>query len=568
MNSKLKIKLTIKITILLFLACNMSAIFSAMKKAEEIHQQALDQADEIDLIIELLAEAANKGKFNQKNKKESLIRLNNMRNALNIIKNTNSNAPKILRVNEIIINSLEFMATYNFGNIPNIKNMILRNPAQALTTEETQEKLLLHEKKIENIQKTFKNIGLSRVNRAIKKLEKIVIKLNIHKAAYRLIPYALIILYITNIDRIRNNISFIPKIFGDVIFSIKKSLGIAPLVTQDTTSSTNQESNNDESQTQNNNQIISDKCEIGNLIKFEIGPVIQWAPAGFLLSLIKNDWADFSKIAKKYINATYLKLKNQTLDEDTIFSKPLLSSESLDVLEIPEFKNLKNSFKYKHLFNLAAHCVEKSYLLVGPLTDGFYIADILCGQLSKELNKDCQIIKLNASDFVPPKKLKDSTFDKEDKIASVLEDAKEQDLCIVVIDDIDWIYKQKERTIAKLDKFLEDSLKEDNMIVIGLTERVDEVGDSAKNKLIKIEIENPNYQQRVKFIKAQLRDDHAAQNMDIEIIAKQTETYTLADLKKIVKDAYTISYAEHKPFNKKHLAQSLAKMAKSKKMII
>lgn len=574
MEVNFKFRLTISVIIMLLLPGSANPNGSVKQNPEEIHQQALDQADEIDLVVELLAEAANKGKFNQKNKKDSLHRFGNMRNAINTVKDSSSdNLTRILSTNEVMIKSLEFMTDNNFKVIPNISNvMVLRRPGKPLSITESQEKLKINNKKLETIQKKFKNLGLSTLNIATRKFEKIIKNFNIHKAIYRISPYALIMLYIMYVSRkeeLEYFTSFLPEIARNPILAIKQKLmGTGPSVAKEELNKDNKTK-----EVHKVNQFESGPLselhklvQTGNLIEVEIGPILKWSPVTFLLGLIKNDWADLTSIVKKNINYLFLKLKNETIDDDTVFNKPTLSPDSLDVFEIPELKNLKNYLKYKDLFNLADHSIDRSYLFVGPQTAGYYMADILCAQLSKELNNDCRITQLNASDFVPSKKSKkDDSSDKEDKLATILADAKKHDFSIIVINDIDWISKQKGLTIVKLDKFLEDTSKKDNVIVIALTEKIEKVGDSAKNKLVQLNIDNPTYEQRIKFIKAQLRTDHAAQDIGIETIAKQTENHTLADLKKIVQDAYTIAYAEHKPFNKRHLAQSAAKMTSKRK---
>ena len=460
-----------------------------------------------------------------------------------------------------MIRGLEFMTDHNFNLVPNItSDMVLKRSVRSLSTAETQEKLQGNEKRLGTIQKSFKNIGLSKVNILVRKSEKIIKKFNLHKTAVRLSPYGLILLYMIYVTRTPNLESVTDRLPGALawfITSIKSLIGTAPYVKQESS---------DAEEVQDRNQFepgsfsnAQDLLQTGNFLKIEIEPILKWAPATFLLGLISKDLKDLTSSAKKKISNLYSKLKNEKIDEDTSFDKPSLNHESLDLFEIPEFKNLKNYFKYKKLFDLAKHSVDKSFLFIGQQETGYHMSDILCAQLSKELNKDCRLVHINASNFAASNKTGD---DKEDKLSEILKDAKKNDISCVVIDDIDWIYGQKERTLAKLDKFLDATSKKSNIIVIGLTDKPAKMRSNSKNPFVKIHINDLNHEQRVKFLKAQLKPEHAGRDLDIETIAKQTENCNLTDLKKIVQNAYTISYGEHKPLNKQHLALSVAQLSK------
>ena len=87
----------IYIFVMLLLFGNINGQNPQDKNTLELHQQALDQTDEIDLIFELLEEAANKDKLNIKNKKDVLGKFESIRNIINIIKDTReANLPKII----------------------------------------------------------------------------------------------------------------------------------------------------------------------------------------------------------------------------------------------------------------------------------------------------------------------------------------------------------------------------------------------------------------------------------------------------------------------------------------
>lgn len=551
-------KQILRALVMLLLFGNLTAQGSSQDTLD-LHQQALDQTDEIDLIYELLAEATNKGNLNQKRKQECRDKFGKIRNIISTVKDTPAaNLPKILSTNEVMMQSLEFMANHNFQLIPTITGPMILRRSKSLSTSEAQKKLLVTKKKLVAIQKNFKNIGMSGLNMVVRRSEKIIKKFKVHKVVPRLTPYTLILLYmmyVTRLENLKPIEKYIPRPLSSLVTAIKNLMGTAPFVRQE--SSTAKEVQDRSQYEPGPLSSLQALLQGGNFLKIDIEPIIRWAPATFLLGLISKDVTDLAKAIKKKTKNIYSKLKNEKIYDESAFSKPDLSADSLDILEIFEFRNLENYFKYKKLFNLAKHAVDKAYLFIGSQETGHYMVDTLCAQLCKDLNSDCRLVRLNASDFVSSPKI-----DKDDKLSKILSDAKKHDINFILIHDIDWIYKQKELSIARLDKFLDDVSKKSNIILVGLTDRPDAVRLGAKNNLAKLTINNPNYEQRIKFIKAQLRAGHTIQEIDIEDIAKRTENYTLGELKKLVQTAYTLSYAEHKPFNKKYLVLSADQMPK------
>lgn len=566
--SNFKFKIIIAVISLLFLSEIQG---NGLNQNSEIYKQSLDQADEIDLILELLTEAMNKGKLSQKNKKESLKKLANMRTIINDFKDTTSQNPaQIIGINEIMLSGLQVMTTNNFKAIPDINNnLIVRRTKNPISTSEAQAKLELNTNKLNNIQRSFKHFGLSAINIVARSADKIITKFSVDKILSRLTPYALILVYmiwITRQDELNQITSYLPEPIVKLINLIKKLIGTPFYVKQEVSTDKNQDRKVDDYHQFEDGAIPNpNKLNFGNLLKIEIEPILKWAPAATLLAMTGKDWTDSIKYLKKKFNFLYSRLKNEKFEDDNIFGKPTLSHDSLDLSAIPEFKAIINYFKYKHLFDLADHSIDKSYILVGHQLTSYLMADILCAKLAKELENDCRIVQLNASDFLA-KKASESDSE-EDKLKVTLNNSKKYDVNIIVIKDLDWIYKQKGQAVAKLDKFLSDLESKNNTILIALTNKIDEVGDNSKNKLSRFDINNLNEDQRSRFIKSQLRPDHAEQDMDLETISKQTENCNLAELKRMVKNAYTLSFTEHKPFSKKHLEQSVEDMLAKKNQI-
>jgi len=567
MSSKFKFSLIFPAIVMLVTSANLLAMNSVQQDFAELQQQALDQTDEINLIIELLEVAASNGKFNTPNEKDSLPKFGKIRKVISSVMDSD-NIPTILGINELMIRSLEFMTGNNFTTIPTINtdSPIVRRASKQLSAREAQEKLQANKKKLETIQKRFANIGLSQLNIIARKSEKFIKKFKIHKTFYRIAPYTLILLYmayVTRLDEVKSITTYMPNALATVINNIKRFIGTAPYI---------KPGDGDAPEVQDRNQFeagqmseIHTILQTGNFLKIEIEPIVKWAPATFLLGLVTKDWKDLTSFIKKKFKYLSSKLKRETIEEDTIFSKPTLNPEGLDLFEVPEFKNIKNYFKYKKLFDLADHPIDKSYLFIGAPATGDVMVEIFAAQIAGELNTDCRIVRLHASDFVPPKETENSTFDKEDMLSKVLTDAKKHDICFVIINDIDWIYKQRERTKARLDKFLDDISKKTKVIMIALTDNSNKARALGETRFTKLQMDDLNYEQRIKFIKAQLRADHARQDMGVEEIAQQTENWSLSDLKKIIQNAYTLAYTEHKPLSKKQLIASMRHITKKLK---
>jgi hypothetical protein len=233
MDNYFKLRIIIPILTLLFISAINS---SGLNQNSEIYQKALDQADEIDLILELLTEATNKDKLGQKIKKDSLIKLGNMRNIINDFKDTSENPTQIININEVMLSGLQLMTNNHFKAMPDINSsLIVRRARNPLSTSAAQAKLELNANKLNNIQKSFKNFGLSVINIGARSADKIVTRFSIDKIAWRLTPYVLIMLYMvyvthkTELEQIK---SYLPKPIADAITFIKDFIGTAPYISK------------------------------------------------------------------------------------------------------------------------------------------------------------------------------------------------------------------------------------------------------------------------------------------------------------------------------------------------
>ncbi|KAI0079953.1 AAA-domain-containing protein [Panus rudis PR-1116 ss-1] len=115
--------------------------------------------------------------------------------------------------------------------------------------------------------------------------------------------------------------------------------------------------------------------------------------------------------------------------------------------------------------------------------------------------------------------------------------------CVVFIDEIDALFGARERgggdyahrgTITEFMQEMDGlrSSKEDNVIVIGATNRPFDLDDAVLRRLPRrILVDLPGEREREEILKILLRDEKLAPDVDLKVLAKKTESFSGSDLK-------------------------------------
>ncbi|KAF9483922.1 AAA-domain-containing protein [Pholiota conissans] len=199
-------------------------------------------------------------------------------------------------------------------------------------------------------------------------------------------------------------------------------------------------------------------------------------------------------------------------------------------------------------------------LLFGPPGTG---KTLLVRALAKEAG--CRMLAISPSDVMDM-----YVGEGEKLVKAVFSLARRLSPCVVFLDEIDALFgarvsaRETGSAIAHrgvITEFMQEmdglkSSKEDNVIVIGATNRPFDLDDAVLRRLPRrLLVDLPGEKERLGILKILLRDETLADDVDIEALAKKTEGFSGSDLKHLCVSAALDSVKEHTqlPWASRHI---------------
>lgn len=198
-------------------------------------------------------------------------------------------------------------------------------------------------------------------------------------------------------------------------------------------------------------------------------------------------------------------------------------------------------------------------LLYGPPGTGkTYLSKALAGELGYNY------IEINPSDIVSGK-----VAELPNKINEVFQEAREYQPTVVFIDEIDAIAAERSSSdtrtenqgVNELLQQLSDLNESDNdVVVIAATNRPDKLDDALirTGRLdIKEEVPNPDAEARAVILYKQVQDRPVGDDVDWELLAKETEGLSASDLEAIAEQAARNALEDDEPIHHEHLLEAI-----------
>jgi cell division protease FtsH len=248
-------------------------------------------------------------------------------------------------------------------------------------------------------------------------------------------------------------------------------------------------------------------------------------------------------------------LKNSNITLSSWTGSPEIFEECTEIVSY-----LKNNTLYK---NIGAE-IPKGILLEGPPGTGKTL-------LAKAIASECDayFIPVAASEFVEIFVGMGAT-----RVRSLFKEARENKPCIIFIDEIDAVGRQRgaginmanderEQTLNQLLAEMDGFGQNDGLLVMAATNRKD-VLDKALlrpgrfDRILKVPL--PDKDSRKKILELYLNSKKTDSNIDLENLAEITTGFSGADLKNIINEAAIIAVRETKNYiNEKHMLESFEK---------
>lgn len=262
---------------------------------------------------------------------------------------------------------------------------------------------------------------------------------------------------------------------------------------------------------------------------------------GKMKSSYLSFWENLQGI-KKTPNRSYQIINDITLDDER-----LIGIES----QVDELKQLVNYITNPELFDKSNAAPSKGILLEGPSRCGkTHTARALAGSINKALkaNENTKNLRLGFKeiDFL-------EVVSNKDLLTGIIEQARASAPCILFIDEMHNIPLQTKDSITILTEFLTalDKLNSSNngvksaVIVVAATNKA-ELLDSALIQAGRfgkvITFEKPNFEQRKRYFEVHCKYHYInTENIDLDLLAKETQGCTYGDLNEIIKSGKNLA---------------------------
>ncbi len=511
--------------------------------------QELKQLNKISSMIQYLASSANKGNINIKNNDIFRDWIFSIQENIRIIEKSYSLPINKEQLNYIatctkeLTKNLVEALTENCAQLEEFKLPVYRNNMYA-SKEAINNKIQDNAASINHLEKLTYEIGLTNLNKVTRKIDKFIDDSNLITPLKRMIPATCIsalALFFTPEEIVPEYLLPLKKnkIIGSFDYKAKDMTvlealfsreGIIPLI-----------------------EPISKTVLILSLLltKSDSIPYL-----GTVKSMTRSWWNKCKGFGyeDKGTNA-YQVIDNLTLDDEC-----LVGLES----QVEELKKLVLYVTNPEMYDRSGSNLEKGILLVGPSRNGkTYLAKALSGSINKELKKAGRHSNMKFKEL----KYREIEWNSEG-IKKEIEKAKRDAPCIIFFDEIHTLHLQVKEGSDVLQTFLtgmsgiNDEADFKHQVIFLAATNQPWLLDSAliqSGRFGKvITVETPLLENRKKYLEIILKQNSInTTNINLELLAEQTEGCSYGDLATIIKAAKFDAQSTAKGVSQEHLQNAI-----------
>lgn len=536
---------------------------SRAKKLNMLLEQQFTQLDEINSILQYLAQAINKGAIKVKDKKVVQNWLEDQQRIIRSIEKSTIFPPEESRLHQLtnniqlLINHIIQTINNKFKNLEDFKLVeepVKRNKTDIATIEENiDDNISL----IETLRQTANSSGLSTINIIARRIDSINNQYKITKTIEYL-PATILAgataLYFTP-----------AKYFTDIPFlgRAKTWLGTSNFTDPDPKKATKSVKNNHGDGYYN---------RMVNLIASkETKALFPTLTVVMSLLMSKNSWHPETAALREKCRQYWDKLKGFSINDNhtyNVIKDITLDDEQLVGLDgqVEELRNLVRYITDPEIYDRTNSNLDKGVLLTGPTRCGkTFAAKALCGTLNKALSEKGSNTEFKFREI----KWGEVKWSSEG-IKTLIEQAKKNAPCILFIDEIHNLPLQTKEGGEILTEFLvgmsgvnSENDARHQVILLAATNQP-EMLDAALLQPGRfgtiVRFEKPSYANRIKYFKTVFKLNAInTDKIEIESLARQTENCSYGDLEFIVKNARFTARTLAKSVTQEHLQDQINK---------
>ena len=298
----------------------------------------------------------------------------------------------------------------------------------------------------------------------------------------------------------------------------------------------------------------------GNIFQFttEKEGVFNVAVGALISPIIKKDATDLAEWTGKHVKRGLAFLRGVPYED----SSPIKQTKTVmaDVIGVEQPKKVLSRivdyFKSKSEHNRSGVCIERGYLLVGPLDTSKLLANAVAGEVTahyKEKGKTtvCSVYEVHSSELIT-KELK-----------TIIKEAGEKSPCIVILDDLDWLHAQPRvgaKVWSDIASTLNGVLKSKKQVFVIATVRDAKIL-STHNKGqfgLVISVENASHEDRAEFFRREfVKRAIVPTRFDLQALAQATDSCSFSTLRAIINRGLSIAQAHKAVLTQEHLMQGI-----------
>lgn len=562
----------------------------------EILEQALTEVlnnfDRCEYILEHIAQIINsdtKGKYN----KTGLESIKKVKSDIRAIRETcfdhitESILGGLIDRNSKVISYLATVFDSKLKKFPqlnlNVHELLTRSTHEAPTIEALDLKIQRNNMYLDKLYQEADNVGLSFMNKAIRKLESIDHTLRISSIIKRTLPYMGLFTYLVlSTDKAK-----IDALGNKPLSKFKSFIGGLPSEVRKQTTDTSEpfeanafgQSELDPFRpTLQINTLKPEKGLLGSplytyasIIKLSAEPLLQFSVPALMLPVIKKDLNDlWNWITKKStVVQNNLRGSHAATRFGNEIHKPRITFD--DLVGLDDAKEiLRDVVRYicdPERYDRSGTAIGKGYILSGPTRTGkTYIAEALAGEINLALSM------MGKHDKCGFKEIKWWDLMQKDGIKAVIEAARKDAPCVLFIDEIDLLnLRRTGGDTVTLSEFLTgmSGLNRDDknrIILIAATNKIEHI----EGALLQhgrfgtiIHFENPRLNDRIKFFEVSLKKlTLEVDDFDLMTLARATEGASFGDLEAIIRFAQFKAKTAGERLSQKHLNHAINQKSK------
>jgi cell division protease FtsH len=279
------------------------------------------------------------------------------------------------------------------------------------------------------------------------------------------------------------------------------------------------------------------------------------------MPFVLKDMKDLSGWAGKQTRKTWSGFKGEPFDDGSKVRESKLDFKKVIGMQHvkSELQKVVTYFNKKDVFDRMGIQPEKGYLLVGPLDTGRSLAHALAGEVTAELKKQrkkgiCGVYEIHAS-LLLQKELKE-----------IIEEAEKRSPCVLVIDELDWLSKQKSvdpkiwsTLVTTMNGLLKSARKQVFMVATAQDNKSIDAAIKDQGRLgITVHFDTPVQAERLEFFQKELdaRCINCA-DFNLDALAQQTAQCSATQLSCVMKRALANAHAQEESLQQRHIEQSI-----------